>query len=169
MTTAIQAQMSITLNGTKSVSSADATAQGGASIAPDLSLILPKAFNTQWNATSNPDGTDLWSGEVDLIAGAASIDLTNLTQAALNSVVNATGKHIRAIAVLADAANADSIKIGTGASNGYVGIATLDQILAGQIRVATQIGAAAVDATHKTLDVAGTGTQKLYVLIIFGT
>lgn len=135
----------------------------------NLANILNSAFSQSWNSNTIPDGTEAWSGTVSLTAGAATIDMTNLTQAGVSPAINANTMHVRAIVVLADSANANAIQIGTGASNGWTGIGVVSNILATNIRLLTCFGTIAVDGTHKTLDFAGTGTQKCYVLILFGT
>lgn len=168
-TVSINATMAVSLQCQKQVtSSADPTATP-TNLGLDLSVIAPGAFRANWTPSSTPDGTDAWSGQVALSAGAATIDLTNLTQANLSTVVNATGKKIRAICVLADANNANVIAIGTGASNGYTGIGTISALNAGDIALHTGQGSTAIDGTHKTLDLAGTGSQILNILIVFGT
>ncbi len=170
MTTTISASMNVSITGSKVVSGGDATVPAGASMTADLSQLLAVAFKTAWGPSTTIDGTDLWTGEVDLAAGVATIDLTALVQASLNNLaVNATGKKIRVLVAMAPTGNANKIQIGTGASNGYPGIGVLSEIQPGQIRVVTGIGSAAIDGTHKTLDLVGTLVQKLYLFIVFGT
>lgn len=168
-TVSINATMGVSLQCQKQVTNtADPTATP-ANIGLDLSSINPGAFRASWNSGTTPDGEDAWSGQIALSSGAATIDLTNLTQTNLSTVINATGKKIRVIALLADANNANVIAIGTGASNGYAGIGTISALLAGNMTIRTCNGSTAIDGTHKTLDLAGTGSQILNILIIFGS
>lgn len=163
MTANIQAQMSVQLNATKQLVTSDPTATS-----PSLLMNLG-AFSATWNNGSSPNALDAWSGHVALSSGAATIDLTNLTQLGLSTVVNATGNKIRAIMVQADSANANPISIGTGGTNGYSSIGVLSVLNANDIAIRTAVAAIAVDSTHKTLDLAGTGTQGCEVLIVFGS
>lgn len=167
MSSSINATLGISLSCQKQETTTDPTASS-----PTLSLNLqpinPAAFAQLWNAATTPDGEEAWTGQITLSAGVATIDLTSLTQIGLSTAVNATGLKVRAICLLPDAANANPIQIGTGASNGYTGIGVISALNAGNVLARTCAGAAAIDGTHKTLDLAGTGSQKLNILIVFG-
>lgn len=167
MTSSITATLAASLTCSKSSVTTDPTATNP-TIQMNLGKINNAAFNIGWSSTSSPDGEDAWSGQVALVAGVATIDLTNLTQTGLSVPVDATGKKVRAICVLADSGNANVIAIGVGASNGYTGIGTISALNPGNMAIHTCQGSIAVDGTHKTLDFAGTGTQKLDILIVFG-
>lgn len=166
--TTIQASMTISAAVNKKVlDDADPTT-AGVSLNLNLASILNAAFKKSWNPNTIPNGLDAWSGAVTLTAGAATIDLTNLVQVGLDDPVDATGLFLRMVVVLADANNANVIAIGVGASNGYPSIGTISKLNAGNVAVHTCQGSVAVDGTHKTLDLAGTLAQKMYVLLLFG-
>lgn len=122
-----------------------------------------------WSSSSSPiNSTQAWSGHIALVSGAATIDLTNLTQLSFSGTIDTTGLKLRSIAVLADSGNANVISIGTGASNGYPSIGVISQIANGDPVIRICNNSVAVDGTHKTLDLAGTGTQGCSIILTFG-
>lgn len=163
MATSINASLSISFSVQKSVSNSDPTASS-----PSLQLNL-KAPSVTWNASTTPNGLDAWSGHVVLTSGAATIDLTNLTQSGLSTVINATGNKLRAIMVMPDSTNVNPISVATGASNGYPSIGTVSVLNAGDVLVRRTTQSVAVSSSLKTLDFAGTGAQGCEVLLVFGS
>ena len=120
-------------------------------------------------ATSTPTGTTLAQGDVDMTAGAATLDLRACegTQGA----VDLNGLKPRVIIIEAKAGNANPITIAKGASNGYTGFGAAFSITLqpGQKVMIDDNGAGtAVSGTVKTLDVSGTGTQGLNYMIVGG-
>lgn len=121
-------------------------------------------------ATSTPPATKVAAFEQALTAGAASIDLTALV-GTNGAVVTGLGLKVQAIKIVAKSTNENPITVKVGAANGYA--------LAGaNFEVALQPGQEivmygndaapdiAVDA--KTMDVAGTGTEAVQVIIVMG-
>lgn len=121
-------------------------------------------------ATSTPPATKVAAFQQLLTAGAASIDLTALvgTNAA---VVTGLGLKVQAIKVAALTTNENPLTIATGAANGYA-------LGGADFSVALQPGQEFVmfgnDATPdiaadaKTLDLAGTGTEGVNVIVVMG-
>lgn len=159
----VAANLTISAEVTKQISNTDPTAQSGG-IRMNLNLAT-----LTFNDNSTPDGKDAWSGQVALVAGAKTLDLTALVQSQLPSAVDMTGKVLRYIVFQSPSTNSHVISIATGASNGFPAIGTISAIQPGNIGARTTIGSAAVDATHKTLDLAGTGTEVLNLILVFGT
>ena len=105
-----------------------------------------------------------------LTNGAATVDLTALN-GTNGHAVNATGLKLQALKVRNPGTNANPISIGHGAANGY-------EFLGADWKVTLQPGqevllygadaAPDVGSGAKTLDLAGTGTQALHILAVFG-
>lgn len=163
MTTTVNTTLARSMSTSKTISTSDPTTTTTPAVGMNLGV-----GNKTFGAGTSPTGTEAWSGQIALVAGAATIDLSNLTQAGFGTV-NATGLKVRAIQVLAPNTNAGAIQIGTGASNGYAELGVLSKIQPGGDATVYNPNAAAIDGTHKTLDLAGTGTDKLNIHIVFGT
>lgn len=92
-----------------------------------------------------------------------------------NSVVDLTG--IKPIAFVFKNTGTNDMTIAVGASNGYTGFgAALSlnvpagmQVSITPSSVTASIGPAAVDSTHKTLDILGTGTQTFDLAVLGGS
>ena len=134
--------------------------------------ITHSAFNTDLtlNATSTPPVSQVVYLELDLTAGAYTIDLTSLQ--GVDGVIDGTGLKVQAIKFQNIAGNA-ALSFKAGASNGYN--------LGGNANWEVHLGAAADESQHlyrdtnpdisgtaKTIDVAGTGTQSFKVAIWLG-
>jgi len=129
----------------------------------DLKSIAPKLT---LNATSTPAVTQIWGGDIALIAGAKTLDLTALT-ATNQPTLDMTGLHLRAALFVSDSANANSIQIATGASNGYT-LGTIILPTAKDRSMIVRYGSIAVDSSHKTLDMSGTLVQIMSMILLFG-
>jgi hypothetical protein len=167
MTSTINSTLSVSFLTQKTETTSDPTATAPA-ISMNLQTAQPSAFTKNYTATSTIDGQEAWSGHVTLSSGAATLDLTALTQVGLATTVNATGMKLRAIQVLADAANANPISVGTGGTNGYDQVGVLSNIKAGDLETRISNSVTAIDGTHKTLDIAGTGSQGCTIHMVFG-
>lgn len=122
-----------------------------------------------FNGTSGPAATQAWHGLVTLIAGALTLDLTALADATLGTI-SMSGLKLKFMQIIATAGNANPITIAPGAVNGYtgwVGSAGLSLNASDQEMLVRNAGIA-VDGTHKTLDLAGTGTQSAVIVLLFG-
>jgi hypothetical protein len=121
------------------------------------------------HATSSPTATTLAQGELDMVAGAATLDLT--AAAGTAGAVNLNGLKPRQILIQAKTGNANPVTIAKGASNGYTGFGASFSITLqpGQRVMIDDNGAGtAVSGTVKTLDVSGTGTQGINYIIVGG-
>ena len=122
-------------------------------------------------ASSTPAATAGSVFRQAMTAGAATIDLRAIPT--VNSgTIDGNGKKVRVLRLSAPGTNANPITITPGASNGLnvfgaTGEITLNPGDTVQLEPATA-GATAIDATHKTLDLAGTGTQVLDVAVVVG-
>jgi len=123
-----------------------------------------------YQADTTPPVTKVATFSQSLTDGAATIDLTAL-EGTNGAAVDGTGLKVQAIKIVAKAANANAITIAKGASNGYAlaGAGFSVALAAGQEVVLFGNDATpdiAVDA--KTLDLTGTGTQGVDVVIVMG-
>jgi hypothetical protein len=105
-----------------------------------------------------------------MTAGAGTIDMTAL--ALQDASITITGLKPRGVLFTALAANAGTITIAKGASNGYDGLGAafsiaLEPGMSMAVYFSTQGNA--VSGTNKTLDLSGTLTDGLTYGIIAGT
>lgn len=123
------------------------------------------------DANTTPNVTKAAYQQTNMIAGAGSIDLTNLLLDA--AAVTLTGLQPRGILITALPANAGDVTVSKGASNGYTGLgnsfsATLKPG-ASVMMAWTLDNAVAVGSGAKTLDLSGTGTDGVQLSVVAGT
>jgi hypothetical protein len=160
----IQFNNSIAVN-ESNVVSGDPTSAGAIA-----NVALGGQFRYDGTSGNGPAITADFHGQVALIAGALTLDLTALADAILGTVTMA-GLKLRHIQLAAPGTNAGALTIKPGASNGYTGwagsggliLSPSDQAVLGPLN-----GTIAIDGTHKTLDLTGTGTDKLNLVMMFG-
>jgi hypothetical protein len=136
-------------------------------------VVTHNGFNTEetLHATSTPPVTKVFYDTIALVAGAKTIDLTAL--AGTNGIaVDGTGLKVQQIKFRNRTSNA-AMTFTEGASNGYrLGACTgwLMGVGAGVDEVGGLFRDTGpdIDGTHKTIDVAGTGTQSFDVAIWMG-
>lgn len=134
----------------------------------------------QWrfDGTIGPAVTKVWHRQVTLVAGAATLDLTALTDDILTTQ-DMTGLKLKALHAVPASTNANAITIKPGAANGYTGWVGTDGIVLNTTTISSVnypdnvfigplYGGIAVDGTHKNIDIAGTGTQKVNLILMFG-
>lgn len=134
--------------------------------ANDLSVLL--------DSNSVPAPSKVAVGTLTLSGGAGTLDFSSLTE--LNGVaLDVTGGTYKLLAYRFRNKGANQMSISKGASNGLAAaLGTLAIILPALTstvpsQVSALLGAGVtVDSTHKTLDVAGTGTQTLDYELLFG-
>jgi hypothetical protein len=134
--------------------------------------VTHSGYNTSGtiNGTSTVPATQCAYFSKALSSGAATIDLTALT-GTNGATVDLTGLKVQIARFKNPAANANSITVTFGASNPYLlGGSAWKVILAPgqQVMFFGNDAAPDVDSTHKTIDIAGTGSQALEVSIIAG-
>jgi hypothetical protein len=130
------------------------------------------ALNTTklMRATDTIDAEFVHSSRVAMTAGAATIDLTALTDVEGATIVTAT-KRLRAIKIKPVSTNANAVTIEVGASNGYVGFGadfSIALLANSEVMIYTANDAGAISATNKTLDITGTATQAIDIICVFG-
>ena len=105
-----------------------------------------------------------------LTAGAATIDFTALL-GTNGATVSGSGLKLQYVLVKAKSTNANALTVKNGTSNGYGGwgadfAVTLDA--SQQFMVTGRDLEPDVDGTHKTWTLAGTGTQSIDIILVFG-
>lgn len=121
------------------------------------------------NSGTTPDAEKVATMQVAMTAGAVTLDLTALTHRA--AAVSFSGKKARFIIFRNPATNANAITIVEGGSNGN---ALLGAGFSVTLEPGQAIGAYLADAaptvggSDKTLDITGTGSQALDVVMIAG-
>lgn len=125
----------------------------------------------KYDGTSGPSATKAYHRKISLGAGAATIDLTALVDTDLT--IDMTGLKLKEIFLVADSANLNPLTVKPGASNGYTGwgVGTQGLILGtanDEHKLGPMYGGIAVDGTHKTIDLSGTGSEKVFISMLFG-
>lgn len=134
--------------------------------------ILLNGFDTNspLNSSSTPTATKVSAQTVALVAAAKTIDLTALT-GTNGAAIDGTGLKVVACKFQNPSTNANNIIAKFGASNAYlfgndaawkVRLEPGDEVL---FKFAAN---PAIDATHKNIDLSGTGTQALNVVLVLG-
>jgi hypothetical protein len=124
------------------------------------------------SASSTPPVDRHGVGTVTLAAGVATLDLTSLTDVAGNATVSLSAKKPRAVIFRNQATNSNPITIAKGASNGYTGFGSTFSLTlqpGQEVLIWLSTNGTAPDGTHKTLDISGTGTEKLDYQAVAGT
>ena len=110
------------------------------------------------------------SGRKTMSAGAGTIDLRALPST--NAVsIDGNGLKVQAFKFRNLSTNANNITITAGASNGYLILGTAGSIIlypGCEVQCYLKDQAADIDATHKTIDIAGTVSQILEYEIVMG-
>lgn len=122
------------------------------------------------NATSTVPATKVAAFEQALTAGAATIDLTNMTGTD-GDAVTGLGLKLQILKLRNKSTNAGAITITDGLSNGYIGLGNsflLELGVGAHALFFLNDTADDVGASVKTLDLAGTGTDVLEVIAVFG-
>ncbi len=123
------------------------------------------------DGTTTPAVTKFASFAKALSTGTGTIDLTLLPGQTADEVVTFTTLKVRAFKFVNPATNTGAITIVNGASSGnfLLGAAfTLVVPLGGEVTMYLKAGSVTVDNTHKTLDLTGTGSDVLDVLMVAG-
>lgn len=126
-------------------------------------------INTYTGATTVPV-TKQATFDKALSAGAGTIDLTALV-GVNGAAVDFTDLKVQFAKFKNKAANANAITVTFGASNGYLLAGTAWKVILQPGQEVTFFGndaAPDVDSTHKTIDLAGTLTQALEVILVAG-
>lgn len=125
--------------------------------------------------TSQPSGTSIitsvpWRDTVALVAGAKTLDLTSLDYGDLTAK-DFTGLKVQ-FALFKNPSGNGTMNIKTGAANGYnIFGATASEITligGGAALFVNPEGTPDVSGSAKTIDIAGTGTESLEVILVAG-
>lgn len=125
-------------------------------------------------ATTTPAVTKVYSARITLAAGAATADLTVLVDSK-NDLLSFTGLKVQFVKLACPSTNTVGITVSKGDSNAY-NLFGADNASSESVEVMP--GAVMmfyhddeledVDATHKAIKFAGTGTEYIDVLIVAG-
>lgn len=149
----------------------DATSLPGATGAG--ATLTHNQFNmaeTTYNSSSSVPVTDVLAFKKTLSSGTGTVDLTSLT-GTLGEAVTLLGKKVQAVILYNPTANANSITITEGASNGHALMGTAWKVILLPGQRLTWFGNEAsedVASGDKTWDLTGTGSQYLYIAIAAG-
>lgn len=122
------------------------------------------------NSGSAQPATKVASFEKDLSGGAATIDLTSIT-GTNGATVNLNGLKVQAFKVKAKSANANPITLTEGASNGYELLGASWTIIlqpSQEVLVWGHDSTPDVSGTTKTIDMSGTDTQGVEIIVVAG-
>jgi len=120
----------------------------------------------QLSPTSTPAASVFGIYKTLISGGGYTIDVTSLQGS--NGTLNANGKKLVAVCVANPATSTGDVNLATGASNGYA-LAQPVKVKPGGFAIVYQAAQlAAVDGTHKTLDVSGTNGDTPEVALVFG-
>jgi len=175
MAEAVSATVTATLKGTHTLplsldcvsDSLNATVElnGGASGGSDYDI------TATLNASSAAPVTKIYSDEITLTAGAATIDLTSLTGFAGTSATWA-GLKVQAILISTNKNNTDAVTFAEGGTNGYAALGSGWTITLGASgKSATALfylneGAPDVGASDKTIDVTSSDTDAKFRIVM---
>lgn len=135
----------------------------------DDTLSAQSVSHTLFNNVITPSPATIFSGKVyTLVTGALSIDLRALRTVGGGS---GDGNGLKVQGLFIENLGANVMTFVGGASNGYLIFGTAGSVQVqpgGSLCLFTNDGSADVDATHKTIDVSGTGSQTFQLAVILG-
>ncbi len=130
--------------------------------------VTHSAFNKTGTMTGSttPPVTNVYSGKP---AAGGTIDLTALTN--VTGTFSAAGKKVQAVQINNPATNTGALTVSPGAANAYELFGTAKSVVipvGGSLNMLFNDTLADVDATHKNIDLAGTGAETYEVVIVVG-
>lgn len=156
--------MSIAASYSSNVTAVETLETGVPAAAEANRKVTHNLFNTLLNSVEGVTAVAYF--EVELAAGAGSVDFTALPQVN-GAELDATGMVVKLIKVIADAENSGDFAVEVGDSNGIdLGVQITD--LGPGLEVVARIKDVAVEADKKILDLSGTGTDKAAIVIWLG-
>jgi len=164
--------MSVALTYTANLTAVETLEDNVPAAAATKRRVTHDQFNTtsELNAASTPPVTKVAALQAALTAGAATVDLENLTGTNGAAVVG-TGLRVQAMKVRNPSANANAITIAEGAANGYDGFGSGFSVTlepGAEATFFTNDGGADISPTNSDLDLSGTSTQALDMEIVLG-
>lgn len=138
----------------------------GGDVAPGNNDITVNQLNTSESLSSSttPAVTKDFDALVTLSGGAATLDLTAITDLLGLGTVTISGLTPAWVKFVNPSTNANAITIAKGASNGYTGFGSSFSVTlqpGGELLL--RLATVAVSGSVKTLDITGTGSQTLKV------
>lgn len=134
-----------------------------------LSTSARTVQHTLFDESITPSPATIFSGKVySLSGGAASVDLRALRTVGGGS---GDGNGLKVQGFYFKNLGANAMTIVGGASNGYLIFGTSGSVVVqpgGALCIYHADASADIDATHKTIDVSGTGTQTFECAVILG-
>lgn len=129
------------------------------------------ATSVALSSGSTPPATQIWSDQITLSAGAATVDLSALTHPI--ATLDLTGLKVQAIKIAAASANTAAITASDGATNGYniFGDASGQVTIAagGEVVFYNPEGNPDVGAAAKTIDFSSGDTDAIFdIMVIAG-
>lgn len=125
---------------------------------------------SETNSTTGVTTSVVAASNHALTSGTATIDLTAML-GTNGATVSGSGLKLQYMIARATSTNANPIKIKNGASNGYGGWGS-DFAVSLKANQRFMIDGRDlendVDGTHKTLDLSGTGSQSIDIIMVFG-
>ncbi|HEY1067231.1 MAG TPA: hypothetical protein VGE52_14015 [Pirellulales bacterium] len=126
------------------------------------------------NGSTTPKAEQLICTKVTLSGGAATLDLTNITQVDGNGF-DATGKKL--VGYRFQNPNNNPVTVAPGASNGYdfagagkdVDVPAFEEIAGKPYKLGQAPSRAVVASGDRTLDFTGTGADSILVTLTFGS
>lgn len=164
---AVQLDYNSTIKATETLSSGLLTGNSDVTVVHDAMTTIKTL-----NASSTPAVTKTFEFTATLSGGAVTIDLTSLT--GTNGVTGGTitGLNVIAVKFKAPTTNTAAFYVNAGASNGNTALGTAFKVAispGGEVLAYSANGALAeVDATHKTWDCTGTGTETCNIIVVAG-
>ena len=149
--------------------SVEETITVNAALLTDPSITHNHGTTKTLNSTSTPAGTKVASGQIALVDGAATLDLSAVPSKD-NVTVNGTGLTVQSVKFIVPGENA--ITVEKGGTNGYDGLGTAfsedSGANGGEENRLTMGHGSAIGSGNKPLDLTGTGTDVLQYIIVFG-
>jgi hypothetical protein len=130
--------------------------------------------NGTLTASSTVPATKAYSDDINLVAGQATIDLSNLG-GPISSTVDFTGLKVQLVYITCPATNTGGITFDVGSSNGYnlfgadsASNESVEVMPGGAVFAYHPNNAQDVGAADEEIDVTGTGTEAFSILLVAG-
>lgn len=133
--------------------------------------IAPRVLNATSAPPTGVPVSLVWQDRVTLIAGAKTLDFTALARVGFTDDLDATGLKLQRVQMKAVGTNSNPLTITFGAADPYpiFGVLGVVELLQdGELTFAYEDDSPDVSATVKDVDFAGTGTEAVDVVLVFG-
>ena len=126
--------------------------------------------NLELKSGSTPDAELIYSGNIPLSSGTATIDLKALANSEGTTIVT-EGKKVRVFKAKAADDNANPLTLTFGASSAYLLAGAAWKVILNaddSVLFILNDNAPAISSSTKDIDLSGTDTQSVDIIIIFG-